>query len=53
MSAGETVQELTGNEAGMWKVHTRDRSVIQRIDRVGTDEHGKDKGQGSNQLDQL
>ena len=113
MTAGETVTELTGNEGGVWHVHTRDSihifdfdtwtverkpgpntwanpsdgprklrtieacrvggrgywtmktddylidyyfhysSVIQRIDRVRTDEHGKDKGQGSNQLDQL
>ena len=28
-------------------------SRVQRIHRVETDEHGKDKGQESNQLDQL
>ena len=57
-----TIVRCRVGERGHWTMKSDDffidyffhySSVIQRIHRVGTDEHGKDKGQGSNQLDQL
>ena len=57
-----TIKACRVGERGHWTMNSDDffidyyfhySSVIQRIHRVETDEHGKDKRQDSTQLDQL